>query len=242
MQNVSVAYIRIKKVSVNELLDADDELAVEEPLEINLLYESKGIPVQKCISVTMRTPGNDEELGVGFLFTEGIIQKRDEISEVSAIPFADNKVLITLSENKQPLLQNAERNFYTTSSCGVCGKSGIDAIRTASVYKNDADEICLKPGLFYQLNDVLRKQQAVFESTGGLHASALFDLDGNFMMLREDVGRHNALDKVIGAAFLKIRPFQKVGPLSKNKTLATCPKPLENTGGLSVLLFFLPLL
>jgi len=202
MQNVSVAYIRMKKVSVNELLDADDELVVEEPLEINVQYDSIGIPVQKCISITMRTPGNDEELGVGFLFTEGIIQKREEVSEVSAIPFADNKVLITLSKNKQPLLQNAERNFYTTSSCGVCGKSGIDAIRTASLYKNDADEICLQASLFYRFDDVLRKQQAVFESTGGLHASALFDLDGNFMILREDVGRHNALDKVIGAAFL----------------------------------------
>jgi len=202
MQNVSVAHIRMKKVSVNELLDADDELAVEEPLEINVLYDGQGTTVQKCISVTMRTPGNDEELGVGFLFTEGIIQKREEVSEVSAIPFADNKVLITLSKNKQPLLQNVERNFYTTSSCGVCGKSGIDAIRTVSLYKNDADEICLEAGLFYRLDDVLRKQQAVFESTGGLHASALFGLDGNFMMLREDVGRHNALDKVIGAAFL----------------------------------------
>ncbi len=202
MQNLSVAYIRMKKVSANELLDVDDELAVEEPLEINVRYDSIGIPVQKCISITMRTPGNDEELGVGFLFTEGIIQKREEVSEVSAIPFVDNKVLITLSKNKQPLLQNAERNFYTTSSCGVCGKSGIDAIRTASLYKNDADEICLQASLFYRLDDALRKQQAVFESTGGLHASALFDLHGNFMMLREDVGRHNALDKVIGAAFL----------------------------------------
>ena len=201
MQNVSVAHIRMKKVSVNEQLDADDELAVEEPLEINVLYDGQGTTVQKCISVTMRTPGNDEELGVGFLFTEGIIQKREEVSEVSAIPFADNKVLITLSKNKQPLLQNVERNFYTTSSCGVCGKSGIDAIRTVSLYKNDADEICLEAGLFYRLDDVLRKQQSVFERTGGLHASALFDLDGNFMMLREDVGRHNALDKVIGAAF-----------------------------------------
>ena len=202
MQNVSVAHIRMKKVSGNELLDVDDELVVEEPLEINVQYDNAETIVQKCISVTMRTPGNDDELGVGFLFTEGIIQKRDEIAEVSAIPFAGNKVLITLSKNKQPLLQNAERNFYTTSSCGVCGKSGIDAIRTTSFYKNEPDEICLKAGLFYGLDEVLRKQQAVFESTGGLHASALFDLDGNFMMLREDVGRHNALDKVIGAAFL----------------------------------------
>ena len=209
MQNDSVAYIKMKKVSVNEILDTDDELAVEDPLEIHVRYDSEGIPVQKCISVTMRTPGNDGELGIGFLFTEGIIQKRDEVSEVGAVSFADNKVLITLSKNKQPLLQNTERNFYTTSSCGVCGKSGIDAIRTTSFYKNDADEICLKAGLFYRLDKVLRKQQAVFESTGGLHASALFDLHGNFMMLREDVGRHNALDKVIGAAFLNDKlPFR----------------------------------
>lgn len=205
MQNVSVACIRMKKVSVDELVDVDDELAVEEPLEINVRYDDIGIPVQKCISITMRTPGNDEELGVGFLFTEGIIQRREEVSEASPVPFSDNKLLITFGKNKQPLLQHAERNFYTTSSCGVCGKSGIDAIRTASLYKNDADEICLPASLFYRLDEVLRKQQAVFNSTGGLHASALFDLDGNFMMLREDVGRHNALDKVIGAAFLNDR-------------------------------------
>ncbi|WP_336518397.1 formate dehydrogenase accessory sulfurtransferase FdhD [Pollutibacter soli] len=202
MQNDSVAYIKMKKVSINEVLDADDELAIEEPLEINVRFENKGIPVQKCVSITMRTPGNDEELGVGFLFTEGIIQKREDVADVSSAPVAGNKVLITLNKNKQPLLQNAERNFYTTSSCGVCGKTGIDAIRTTSVYKNDTDEICLPADLFYHLNDVLRKKQAVFESTGGLHASALFDLHGNFTMLREDVGRHNALDKVIGTAFL----------------------------------------
>ncbi len=202
MQNDSVAYIKMKKVSGKELLDADDELAVEEPLEISVQYDNNGIPVQKCISVTMRTPGNDDELGAGFLFTEGIIQKRDEISGVNEIPLANNKVLITLSNNKQPRLQNAERNFYTTSSCGVCGKSSIDAIRTTSLYKTAADEICVKAGLFYRLDEVLRNQQAVFKSTGGLHASALFDLEGNFILLREDVGRHNALDKVIGTAFL----------------------------------------
>jgi FdhD protein len=202
MQNDSVAFIKMKKVSINGLLDADDELAVEEPLEINVRYESNGTPVQKCMSITMRTPGNDEELGVGFLFTEGIIQKREEVTEVGAVPFTNNKLLITLSKNKQPLLQNAERNFYTTSSCGVCGKTGIDAIRTVSLYQNETDNICVPASLFYQLDEVLRKQQAIFKSTGGLHASALFDLDGNFLMLREDVGRHNALDKVIGAAYL----------------------------------------
>jgi FdhD protein len=205
MEIVSVAHVKVKKVSANELLEADDELAIEEPLEIQLLYGSESDQVQKSISVTMRTPGNDEELAVGFLFTEGIIQSRKQVSGVKPVPFDDNKVLVTLFENEQPMLQKAERNFYTTSSCGVCGKSSIDAIKTISFYKNTADKISLKTDIFYGLDDALRKQEAIFESTGGLHASALFDLIGNFITLREDVGRHNALDKVIGAAFLNGR-------------------------------------
>src|SRR5215207_9980519 len=99
MQNVSVAHIRMKKVSANELLDADDELAVEEPLEINVLYGSKGIPVQKCISVTMRTPGNDEELGVGFLFTEGIIQTRNQVCDVRTSSI-ENRIMVALCYNE----------------------------------------------------------------------------------------------------------------------------------------------
>lgn len=202
MENISIDHIRVKKVSTHQIMDADDELAVEEPLEIQLLYGRNGNQVQKIISVTMRTPGNDEELGAGFLFTEGIIQTRNQVSEINTFS-AENRVLIVLCENGQPLLQKTERNFYTTSSCGVCGKSSIDAIRTVSFYKSTTDEICLKADLFYKMDDELRKQQAIFESTGGLHASALFDLSGNFIMLREDVGRHNALDKVIGTAFLQ---------------------------------------
>jgi FdhD protein len=150
----------------------------------------------------MRTPGNDEELAVGFLFTEGIIQNKKQVEEVNTLLPGSNQVLVSLCESEQPTLQGAERNFYTTSSCGVCGKSSIDAIRTASCFKDIRDDICLKADLFYELESALRKQQAIFQSTGGLHASALFDLDGNFIMLREDVGRHNALDKLIGAAFL----------------------------------------
>jgi len=202
MQNGSIAHIKVKRVSINKLVDADDELAVEEPLEIQLLYGGSSQPIQKTISVTMRTPGYDEELAVGFLFTEGIIQNRSQVFEIHPIPFTHNKILVTLAANENPMLQKSERNFYTTSSCGVCGKSSIDAIKTFSVYQNGPDEIRVKAGLFYGLHDALRKQQAVFENTGGLHASALFDLDGNFVMLREDVGRHNALDKIIGAAFL----------------------------------------
>ena len=203
MDNFPTANIKIKKVSAgNTTICADDELAAEEPLEIQLLYGNKNNRMRKSISVTMRTPGNDEELAAGFIFTEGIIQNRNQVSEIKILSSEKNKVLLTLAENVIPVLQKSERNFYTTSSCGVCGKSSIDAITTVSVYKNIPDKIYLEPEIFYRLPDDLRKQQAIFDNTGGLHASALFDFEGNFKMLREDVGRHNALDKVIGAEFL----------------------------------------
>ncbi|MGZ5219998.1 MAG: formate dehydrogenase accessory sulfurtransferase FdhD, partial [Chitinophagaceae bacterium] len=156
----------------------------------------------KSISVTMRTPGNDIELAAGFLFTEGIVRNNKEIKFVKQDAINRNKVLVALQENINPNIQKSERNFYTTSSCGVCGKSSIEAIRTLSAYGNGPDTICLKAAMLYTIHDKARKQQAIFESTGGLHASALFDFGGNFIMLREDVGRHNALDKLIGAALL----------------------------------------
>jgi FdhD protein len=158
----------------------------------------------------MRTPGCDRELAVGFLFTEGIIKNRSQVLDVQPVPFAENKIMVKLVANESPSLQKSERNFYTTSSCGVCGKTSIEAIRTVSVYENGPDAMRVKADLFYGLPAALLGQQDVFESTGGLHASALFDLDGNFVMLREDVGRHNALDKVIGKAFLDDRlPLDK---------------------------------
>jgi FdhD protein len=209
MESISIARIKIKKASTHELLDADDELAVEEPLEIQLVYGDKENRIRKILSVTMRTPGNDEELALGFLFTEGIIRYRCQIDNCYSHP-GGNTVSVTLLENEGPLLHQAERNFYTSSSCGICGKASIEALRTVSLYGSAAEEISIKSDLFYMLEGKLRKQQAIFKSTGGLHASALFDLEGNFIDLREDVGRHNALDKLIGAAFLNDRlPLNK---------------------------------
>jgi FdhD protein len=201
MENTSIARVQMKRVRNHQLLDAGDELAVEEPLEINLVYGSKDRPVTKAVSVTMRTPGQDEELALGFLWTEGVIQRAGQIAGTSILK-GGNKALVTLNENEEPALQKVERNFYTTSSCGVCGKASLGAIRTVSCYKDFNDAIQVNTRLFYCLEDELRKKQRLFASTGGLHASALFDLEGNLIMLREDVGRHNALDKVIGAAFL----------------------------------------
>jgi FdhD protein len=193
----SVAHIRIKKINAAGQTEVDDELAVEEPLEIQLAWQEADSYTQKNISVTMRTPGNDAELAAGFLFTEGIIQHIDQIEHILS---HQNSVLVTLAKDVAPQLQQAERNFYTTSSCGVCGKTGIDAIRTTPAFTQPTAELAMPADLFYGLQNRLKQKQVVFESTGGLHAAALFDLQGNCVLLREDVGRHNAVDKVIGAA------------------------------------------
>jgi FdhD protein len=202
MENPFIANIRIRKICSSEVTDTDDRLAIEEPLEIQLLSGNTDNRVQKSISVTMRTPGHDRELAAGFLFTEGIIKNIDEIKFIKLEVPGANKVLVELQENVNPDIQKSERNFYTTSSCGVCGKSSIAAIKTVSAYSNEPDTICLKAGMLYSVHATVRERQTIFDSTGGLHASALFNLKGNFIMLREDVGRHNALDKLIGAALL----------------------------------------
>ena len=203
MENVAVARREIWKVQGTSATPADDLLAVEEPLEIQLRYFDSGRYLQKSVSVTMRTPGNDEELATGFLFTEGIIQRQDQVRTIATDPLDENKISIVLEDNAEPVLQHTDRNFYTTSSCGVCGKASIDAIKTVSPFARTDDLIRLEPALICKLPDLLRQQQEVFEQTGGLHASAFFDLEGRFITMREDVGRHNALDKVIGHAFTK---------------------------------------
>lgn len=198
----SIGHVSIKKVADNWVRDAEDELAVEEPLEIRLGYVDNGKRIVKNISVTMRTPGADEELAAGFMYTEGIISNHSQIISVDIDQLEENIVMVSMVDSAVPVLQKTERNFYTTSSCGVCGKSSIDAIRTVSVHQQTPDNIVLNATVFYGLQEQLRKQQLIFETTGGLHAAALFDLHGNFINLREDVGRHNALDKLIGRALL----------------------------------------
>ena len=203
MKNGQVEHISIQKINAGEITEANDQVAVEEPLEIQLAYSTATGRLQKNIAVTMRTPGNDEELAAGFLFTEGIIKNKEAIQEIKQLSFDENRVLVTLHENIQPDLVNVSRNFYSTSSCGICGKASIEAIRTVSYYGNEKDTIFINASVLYHLQDNLKKQQVVFENTGGIHASALFSLEGNFIMLREDVGRHNALDKIIGAALME---------------------------------------
>lgn len=202
MEYTFITNMRIKKVSNNEAFDTEDQLAIEEPLEIQLQYGASDSRINRSISVTMRTPGHDLELATGFLFTEGIIRSNREILFIEQDDDDKNRIIIGLQDAANPDIQKLERNFYTTSSCGVCGKSSIDAIKTKSEYNGQPDNISLKAEMLYPLQNIVRDRQAIFDTTGGLHASALFDLKGNFLMLREDVGRHNALDKLIGAALL----------------------------------------
>jgi FdhD protein len=178
-----------------------DTLAVEEPLEIRV----GGVP----LAVTMRTPGNDVELATGFLVSDGVVARGEDVS--SAIhcggPGAGNtyNVLdVTLAPGVPAPVPN--RNFYPTSSCGVCGKASIDAVETVSSYDVAADASTVGALLLTELPEQLRSHQAVFDKTGGLHAAALFDAaTGKLLVLREDVGRHNAVDKVIGWAALDHR-------------------------------------
>ena len=153
----------------------------------------------------MRTPGNDTELAVGFLFTEGIIKDQADIlsAEHCFMACAENKenvIKVSLKDGIIPNLNNTDRNFYTTSSCGVCGKGSINSIKTISVYQGHVDKNQVSADALYFLPAILQKHQEIFADTGGLHASALFDRVGELIMVREDVGRHNALDKLIGAA------------------------------------------
>jgi FdhD protein len=191
----------VKKISAGNITDTNDLLATEEPLEIRLSYVDAGKRVQKNVTVTMRTPGNDFELATGFLYTEGIVRSAADIDAVAYCkPDNENIVCVSLNEKITPAINNLERNFYTTSSCGVCGKASIEAVKIACDIPDSVDSIRIPSSLLISLPDLLRKQQDVFEHTGGLHACAIFDLNGALLLSREDVGRHNALDKLIGAA------------------------------------------
>ncbi|GIE96502.1 formate dehydrogenase accessory sulfurtransferase FdhD [Paractinoplanes rishiriensis] len=174
-----------------------DELAAEEPLEIRVRKQP--------LAVTMRTPGHDLDLALGFLLSEGIIGTAGDVVTAQLCAGTDtpntyNVVDVVLGPDVPPPVTDPSRNFYTTSSCGVCGKASIDAVRTRSPYQVAGDPLVLPAGTLATMPDRLRASQRTFERTGGLHAAGLFTAAGDLIVLREDVGRHNAVDKVIGWA------------------------------------------
>ncbi len=181
--------IAITRYSKGLRLNTDDYVSIEEPLQI--------IVNGKPASITMRTPGDDVALALGFLFTEGMIHSFDDI--VFAASSDENTVTIITTETGIST-QSLERNFYSTSSCGVCGKASVDQIAAQSQYLDFEHEISVQNQVLMSLPDKLREVQSAFDMTGGIHASAIFDTTGQYIRHNEDVGRHNALDKLIGYA------------------------------------------
>jgi FdhD protein len=190
---------RVQHVTADDVVARPETLVVEEPLEIRV----NGTP----ITVTMRTPGSDMELAQGFLLTEGVISKRDDVLTVRYCKGGGEDALntynvldVTLAPGVPMPDIDVTRNFYTTSSCGVCGKASLEAVRTISRHAPGDDPSMVAAETLSAMPDRLREAQKVFATTGGLHGAALFDVDGATLAVREDIGRHNAVDKVIGWA------------------------------------------
>ena len=203
------AKYKVLKYSSNNFNDVEDLVSIEEPLEISLKYKEKDNWVEQSLSITMRTPGNDEDLVRGFLFNEQIVKSLNDIDSIES--YGDkvgqykiqNKILATLNNSENVNISKIKRDFLTNSSCGVCGKSSLDALEIIKTTKTNTSEPKISKDIIIQSPDILREGQSEFSKTGGIHASGLFNSDGKLIALREDVGRHNALDKLIGSALEK---------------------------------------
>ena len=191
----------VRRISATGDRRRPDALAAEEPLELRV--------GGRALAVTIRTPGHDVELAHGFLLSEGVIGGRSDVAVARYCDGVDdqgrntyNVLDLALAPGVEPPDTGVERNFYTTSSCGVCGKAALDAVKLKTRYPPAADECRVAPETLVTFPDLLRERQRVFESTGGLHAAGVFTVDGELLVVREDVGRHNAVDKATGWALL----------------------------------------
>jgi len=200
---------KVTKFIKNKFENIEDLISIEEPLEISLKYREKEEWLTKSLSITMRTPGHDEDLVRGFLFNEQIIQNIKDIKSIESYGEKvgqykiQNKILVTLNNSENINISKIKRDFLTNSSCGVCGKSSLDALEIVKKDKTPKSNPKLTKDVIIESPTTLRKNQSEFSKTGGIHASGLFSSDGNLISLREDVGRHNALDKMIGDSLLK---------------------------------------
>ena len=199
---------KITKFNKNEFKNIEDLISIEEPLEISLKYKEKNDWLTKSLSITMRTPGHDEDLVRGFLYNEQIIKDLKDIRSLES--FGEkvgqykikNKVLVTLNNSENINISKIKRDFLTNSSCGVCGKSSLDALEIIKKEKTPKSEPKLNKDIVIKSPSILKENQSEFSKTGGIHASGLFSSNGDLISLREDVGRHNALDKMIGDSLL----------------------------------------
>ena len=197
----TIKYKQNQTSTINELV------SIEEPLEMIICYKKNNDWINNSISITMRTPKNDEDLIVGLLFSEGIIHKISEIKKVELLGHKtgkfklQNKIRVTLNNSKNLDVKHLRRNFLTNSSCGICGKASMDSLEIICKTKINKDNPKIKNSLITRIPKLLMQKQSEFSKTGGIHASALFDQNGKVLVIREDIGRHNALDKVIGHSF-----------------------------------------
>ena len=212
---------KVNKFKSEKLEEIDDLISIEEPLEISLKYENENKSVTQLLSITMRTPGQDEDLVRGFLYNEQIIKDIKHISSIEKFGEKvgqydlQNKILVTLNDASNVNIAKIKRDFLTNSSCGVCGKSSLDALEVIKQDKTPKLEPKLSSKIIISAPDTLRNNQTEFAQTGGIHASGLFNKDGSLINVMEDVGRHNALDKLIGNALLK-------GQIDPNNQFITC--------------------
>ncbi|MDC0417899.1 formate dehydrogenase accessory sulfurtransferase FdhD [Candidatus Pelagibacter sp.] len=212
---------KVNKFKSDTHEEKDDLISIEEPLEISLKFEKENKTITQLLSITMRTPGQDEDLVRGFLYNEQIIKDIKHISSIEK--FGDkvgqyniqNKILVTLNDSSNVDITKIKRDFLTNSSCGVCGKSSLDALEVIKQDKTPKLEPKLNSKIIISAPDILRNNQTEFAQTGGIHASGLFNKDGTLINVKEDVGRHNALDKLIGNALIN-------GQIDPSNQFITC--------------------
>lgn len=207
----SVAVFPVRKVAGSRFSEVTEPVSVEEPLEIRINYPVKSVRRERVVAITMRTPGEDFELAAGYLYTEGILAGAGEIADIGRDAAGNNlrqdrnRVTIRLKEGIRFDPRTIRRNAYINSSCGICGKTSIENLKELRFPLFERELPVIEGGLIHRLPETLRKGQSAFNRTGGLHAAALFKTSGEMTDIREDVGRHNAVDKLIGQAFLKDR-------------------------------------
>ena len=195
---------KVLKYFSKKFENVDDLISIEEPLEISLKYKKQDKWINQTLSITMRTPGNDDDLVRGFLFNEQIVKSINDIESIETYGNKvgqykiQNKIIATLNNSENINISKIKRDFITNSSCGVCGKSSLDALEIIKQTKTNANEPKISKEVIIQSPKVLQESQSEFSKTGGIHASGLFESNGKLIALKEDVGRHNALDKLIG--------------------------------------------
>ena len=233
---------KITKFKKNKFENIEDLISIEEPLEISLKYKEKENWLTKSLSITMRTPGHDKDLVTGFLYNEQIIQNIKDIENIESFGEKvgqyniQNEILVTINNSKNVNISKIKRDFLTNSSCGVCGKSSLDALEIIKKEKTPKSDPKLSKDTIIQSPSILKKNQSEFAKTGGIHASGLFSSDGNLISLREDVGRHNALDKMIGDSLINnyLKPNDQIITCSGRLNFELVQKVLMTNIGLMI--------